>query len=71
MAYTGNWSIDDSALKDAFAAVLAKPASAGEFLVAIQKLAAGDGPAAVYRAPSVRGGAVGNPSRSRNVLKIE
>jgi CheY-like chemotaxis protein len=47
MAYTGNWSIDDSALKDAFAAVLAKPASADEFLVAIQKLAAGDGPAAV------------------------
>ena len=47
MAYTANWSIDDSALKDAFAAVLAKPASADEFLVAIQKLAAGEGSTAV------------------------
>ena len=47
MAYSANWSIDDSALKDAFAEVLAKPASADEFLVAIRKLAAGEGPATV------------------------
>jgi CheY-like chemotaxis protein len=47
MAYTANWSIDDPALKEAFASVLAKPASADEFLVAIQKLAAGEESTAV------------------------
>jgi CheY-like chemotaxis protein len=39
MAYTANWSIDDSALKDAFAEVLAKPASADEFLATVRGLA--------------------------------
>lgn len=41
MAYTANWSIDDSALKDTFAEVLAKPASADEFLATVRQLAAG------------------------------
>jgi CheY-like chemotaxis protein len=43
MAYTANWSTDDAALKDAFAEVLAKPASADEFLTTVQHLAAGGG----------------------------
>jgi CheY-like chemotaxis protein len=41
MAYTANWSTDDSALRDAFAEVLAKPASADEFLTTVRHLAAG------------------------------
>ena len=38
MAYTANWSIDDSDLKEAFAEVLAKPASADEFLSTVRQL---------------------------------
>jgi len=41
MAYTANWSIEDSALKEAFANVLAKPANAEKFLATVQQLAAG------------------------------
>jgi CheY-like chemotaxis protein len=41
MAYTANWSTDDSALKEVFAEVMAKPASADEFLTAVRHLAAG------------------------------
>jgi CheY-like chemotaxis protein len=41
MAYTANWSTDDSALKEVFSQVLAKPAGADEFLAAVRKLAAG------------------------------
>jgi CheY-like chemotaxis protein len=40
MAYTANWSTDDSALKEAFAEVMAKPASADDFLAAVRQLAA-------------------------------
>jgi CheY-like chemotaxis protein len=40
MAYTANWSTDDSALKEAFAEVLAKPAAADEFLSTVRQLAA-------------------------------
>jgi CheY-like chemotaxis protein len=43
MAYTANWSTNDSALKEAFAEVLAKPAGADEFLAAVRNLAAGGG----------------------------
>ena len=43
MAYTANWSIHDAALKDAFAKVLAKPASADQFLATVRQLAAGGG----------------------------
>jgi CheY-like chemotaxis protein len=43
MAYTANWSIDDSALKEAFAEVVAKPASADQFLATVRQLAAGGG----------------------------
>lgn len=43
MAYTANWSIDDAALKDAFTEVLAKPASADQFLDTVRQLAAGGG----------------------------
>jgi len=39
MAYTANWSTDDSALRDVFAKVLAKPASADEFLATVRGLA--------------------------------
>jgi CheY-like chemotaxis protein len=39
MAYTANWSTDDSNLKDAFAEVLAKPASAEDFLSTVRQLA--------------------------------
>ena len=39
MAYTANWSTDDSALQGAFAKVLAKPASADEFLATVRSLA--------------------------------
>jgi len=41
MAYTANWSIDDSALREVFATVLAKPASADQFLATVRQLAAG------------------------------
>jgi CheY-like chemotaxis protein len=41
MAYTANWSTSDAALKEAFAEVLAKPASADEFLATVRQLAAG------------------------------
>jgi len=41
MAYTANWSMSDAALKEAFAEVLAKPASADEFLATVRQLAAG------------------------------
>lgn len=44
MAYTANWSTSDAALKDAFAEVLAKPASADEFLTVIRQLASGGAP---------------------------
>ena len=44
MAYTANWSTDDSALRDVFAKVLAKPASADEFLATVRGLA-GEPPA--------------------------
>ena len=44
MAYTANWSTDDSALHEAFAKVLAKPASADEFLATVRGLA-GEPPA--------------------------
>lgn len=40
MAYTANWSTDDSALGEVFAEVLAKPASADEFLTTVRHLAA-------------------------------
>jgi CheY-like chemotaxis protein len=40
MAYTANWSTSDAALKESFAEVLAKPASADEFLATIRQLAA-------------------------------
>jgi len=43
MAYTANWSTSDVALKDAFSEVLAKPASADEFLSTIRHLANGGG----------------------------
>ena len=39
MAYTANWSTDDSALHDVFARVLAKPAGADEFLATVRGLA--------------------------------
>lgn len=42
MAYTANWSTSDSALKEVFAEVLAKPASADRFLATVQQLAAGN-----------------------------
>jgi CheY-like chemotaxis protein len=45
MAYTANWSIHDAALKDAFAEVVAKPASADQFLATVRQLAAGGGSA--------------------------
>jgi two-component system OmpR family response regulator len=41
MAYTANWSTSDAALKEVFAEVMAKPASADEFLATIRQLAAG------------------------------
>jgi CheY-like chemotaxis protein len=41
MAYTANWSTSDAALKESFAEVLAKPASADEFLATVRQLAAG------------------------------
>jgi CheY-like chemotaxis protein len=41
MAYTANWSTEDSALQEVFAEVMAKPASADEFLTTIRQLAAG------------------------------
>ena len=47
MAYTANWSIDDAALKDTFAEVVAKPASADQFLKTVRQLAAGGGTATV------------------------
>jgi CheY-like chemotaxis protein len=40
MAYTANWSTSDAALKESFAEVLAKPASADEFLATVRQLAA-------------------------------
>ena len=43
MAYTANWSTDDSALKEVFCEVMAKPAGADEFLAAVKQLAAGGG----------------------------
>jgi CheY-like chemotaxis protein len=45
MAYTANWSTDDSALKEVFAEVMAKPASADDFLTAVRQLAASGGAA--------------------------
>jgi CheY-like chemotaxis protein len=45
MAYTANWSTDDSALKEVFAEVMAKPAGADEFLTTVRQLA-GSGEAA-------------------------
>ena len=45
IAYTANWSTSDVALRESFAEVLAKPASADEFLAAVRQLAAsGDAP---------------------------
>jgi len=41
MAYTANWSTDDSALKEVFAEVMSKPASADDFLTTVRQLAAG------------------------------
>ena len=41
MAYTANWSTDDSALKEVFSEVMAKPAGADEFLTAVRQLATG------------------------------
>lgn len=41
MAYTANWSTSDASLKEVFAEVMAKPASADEFLATIRQLAAG------------------------------
>ena len=43
MAYTANWSTSDAALRESFAEVLAKPASADEFLATVRQLAAGGG----------------------------
>jgi len=42
MAYTAHWPRHDATLQQVFAQVLAKPASADEFLATIQRLAAGD-----------------------------
>jgi len=47
MAYTANWSTDDSALKEVFAEVMAKPASADEFLTTVRHLAGGGDAASV------------------------
>jgi len=41
MAYTANWSTDDAALKEVFAEVMSKPASADDFLTTVRQLAAG------------------------------
>jgi CheY-like chemotaxis protein len=46
MAYTAHWPKHDATLREVFAEVLAKPASADEFLATIQQLAAGEDAAA-------------------------
>jgi CheY-like chemotaxis protein len=43
MAYTANWSVEDSALKDVFARILSKSVSADEFLDAVRHLAETNG----------------------------
>lgn len=46
MAYTAHWPRHDATLREVFAEVLAKPASADEFLATVQQLAAGGDAAA-------------------------